>query len=39
MRLYEKTSVRIVVIDKWEEMQLKGPENYFNKIIEENLLA
>ena len=32
----KKTNLRIIGIEEGEEMQIKGPENIFNKIIEEN---
>ena len=32
----KKPNLRIIGIDKGEELQIKGPENIFNKIIEEN---
>ena len=32
----EKTNLRIVGIDESEDLQLKGPANIFNKIMEEN---
>ena len=32
----KKTTLRIIGIEEGEELQIKGPENIFNKIIEEN---
>ena len=32
----KRPSLRIIGIEEGEESQLKGPENIFNKIIEEN---
>jgi hypothetical protein len=31
-------NLRIIVLEENEDSQFKGPENIFNKIIEENLL-
>jgi hypothetical protein len=33
----KRTNLRIIGIEENKDSQLKGPENYFNKIIEENL--
>ena len=32
----KKSNLRIIGIEEGEELQIKGPENIFNKIIEEN---
>ena len=32
----KRPSLKIIGIEEGEESQLKGPENIFNKIIEEN---
>ena len=32
----KRPSIKIIGIEEGEESQLKGPENIFNKIIEEN---
>ena len=32
----KRPNLRIIGIEEGEESQLKGPENIFNKIIEEN---
>jgi hypothetical protein len=32
----KRPNLKIIGIEKGEESQLKGPENIFNKIIEEN---
>ena len=32
----KKTNLRIIGVEEGEELQIKGPENIFNKIIEEN---
>jgi hypothetical protein len=32
-----RPSLRIIGIEEGEESQLQGPENIFNKIIEENV--
>ena len=32
----KKPNLRIIGIEEGEELQIKGPENIFNKIIEEN---
>ena len=32
----KRSNLRIIGIEEGEESQLKGPENIFNKIIEEN---
>ena len=32
----KKTNLRIIGVEEDEELQIKGPENIFNKIIEEN---
>ena len=32
----KRSNLRIIGIEEWEETQVKGPENIFNKIIEEN---
>jgi hypothetical protein len=33
----KRPNLRIIIIEESEDSQLKGPENGFNKIIEENL--
>ena len=33
---HNKKNLRIIGIEEGEELQIKGPENIFNKIIEEN---
>jgi hypothetical protein len=33
----KRPNLRIIGIEESEDSQLKGPENVFNKIIEENL--
>ena len=32
----KKPNLRIIGVEEGEELQIKGPENIFNKIIEEN---
>ena len=32
----KRPNLRIIGVEEGEELQLKGPENIFNKIIEEN---
>ena len=32
----KRSNLKIIGIEEGEESQLKGPENIFNKIIEEN---
>ena len=32
----KKPNLRIIGVEKGEDLQLKGPENIFNKIIEKN---
>jgi hypothetical protein len=32
----KRLNIRIIVIEESEDSQLKGPVNFFNKIIEEN---
>ena len=32
----KKPNLRIIGVEEGEELQIKGPENVFNKIIEEN---
>jgi hypothetical protein len=34
--IMKRTNLRIIRIEENEDSQLKGPENVFNKIIEEN---
>ena len=35
--IMKRTNLRIIRIEENKDYQLKGPENIFNKIIEENL--
>ena len=34
----KRKKLRIIGVEEGKELQLKGPENIFNKIIEENFL-